>query len=432
MTSLEKSSKYLVTITHEGKEFSVCESSIDWDEKLKSRIYSIKESQLSRQGRVAYFNVREILKSKDASFKNCENLFLTIESIIKEKHLTLTSDDIAKIKYFIYKDLFGFGPIEGLIRDDSIKEIVIDYPRTHINIFYDSIGILPTNITLPTSIDIDILKEKFKNRSINQYETNDYFYGLTPEGFLMFCDKSEKSILIRKLENKYNLLKYIFNSDMTTPEMVSYLINFIKRGKSIIIIGEKYCGKKALANAIINLLPSDTSIISFEETPSLILNKIKWIPEILDTHSLPNETIKSRLRTKANVILIENLKYAEKLIDFESSKIMLIDDFSISSALRKITNGPLYLPNFKILNFDIIIYMTKERVNNKELPKIQRISEIIDIKDGSLKISNIWDYNPIHKKYKINKSKLISKLGKSALENMKKDTKSIKYLLRKK
>jgi len=412
MTSLEKSSKYLVTITHEGKEFSVCESSIDWDEKLKSRIYSIKESQLSRQGRVAYFNVREILKSKDASFKNCENLFLTIESIIKEKHLTLTSDDIAKIKYFIYKDLFGFGPIEGLIRDDSIKEIVIDYPRTHINIFYDSIGILPTNITLPTSIDIDILKEKFKNRSINQYET--------------------KSILIRKLENKYNLLKYIFNSDMTTPEMVSYLINFIKRGKSIIIIGEKYCGKKALANAIINLLPSDTSIISFEETPSLILNKIKWIPEILDTHSLPNETIKSRLRTKANVILIENLKYAEKLIDFESSKIMLIDDFSISSALRKITNGPLYLPNFKILNFDIIIYMTKERVNNKELPKIQRISEIIDIKDGSLKISNIWDYNPIHKKYKINKSKLISKLGKSALENMKKDTKSIKYLLRKK
>ncbi len=247
-----------------------------------------EKSEIDRFKDAVYNEVVLNMKAESAATKNISDNELSerVESLtdhfIEEKIASLggkhdATIPIAEIRKEIVQDILHLGPLEPLIADDNISEImVISYDTIYVEkkgrislcqrYFRDPEHLLTVieRIVSPIGRRIDESSPLVDARLHDGSRVNAVIPPITPDGACLTIRKFGKAV--------FTVDKLVAMGSMTT-EMGKFLEACIKIRKNIVVSGGTGSGKTSLLNALSNFLPSDERIITIEDSLELKLQQ---------------------------------------------------------------------------------------------------------------------------------------------------------------
>lgn len=216
---------------------------------------------------------REVLNYLAESKTEQKDLEFFIMQILKQKYPYLTQIQINSIIKDIINDINGLGPIQPLLEDPTINEIIV--------IRYDNIWIEKEGKLRPTDIRFESEEELRKvidkillplGRRVD--ETQPYVNA-------RLKDKSRVNIVIppikfdgatmciRKFSTKTFTLEDYISKNSMSPEMAQFLKACVIARKNIIVSGGTGSGKTTLLNCLSQYIPEDEAIVTIEDNLEL-------------------------------------------------------------------------------------------------------------------------------------------------------------------
>ncbi len=208
-----------------------------------------------------------------------EELFSTI---LAEENIVLTRGDRKRLFDAIVAEILGYGPLEPLLADDSITEIMVNGPY---NIYVERAGnLIRTNITFEDEDHVlrvlDRIVAPLGRRVDESSPTVD---ARLPDGSrvnavirpIALCGPT---ITIRKFSKRPFTVKDLIGFGSMTPEIAEFLRAAVIARLNIVVSGGTGSGKTTLLNVLSSFIPDDERIVTIENAAELRLNQEHVVP----------------------------------------------------------------------------------------------------------------------------------------------------------
>ncbi len=178
-----------------------------------------------------------------------------------------------KIVQDLLQEFLGFGPIEPLMADPLITEIMINGPE---QVFIEKAGRLEkTNIKFRSEEQLEYYIEKILTpvgKMVNELE---------PYVDAQLRDGSRINVVIPPISGKYPVVtirkfwEKVWNlydlqkMEVMNPTVREFLDNVVKGRRNVIICGGAGAGKTTLLNALARSIPEDERVIVIEEVSEI-------------------------------------------------------------------------------------------------------------------------------------------------------------------
>jgi len=246
------------------------------------------------------------------------------KSVIEELNLPLSIDSRQKLVQVVEDEILGLGPLEGLMRDNTISEIMVNGAKT---IFVEQGGKLQLS---PVTFDDDAHVMKIIDRIVT-------FVGRridesSPLADARLADGSRVNIIIpplaldgptitiRRFPADPLTLEGLVGFKALSPGMAEFLKAIVTTGKNILISGGTGSGKTTLLNALSAFIPANERILTIEDAAELQLQQRHVIrletrpANIEGTGEISQrELVKNALRMRPDRIVIGEVRGAEAM-----------------------------------------------------------------------------------------------------------------------
>ncbi len=233
---------------------------------LKARVQSKLMSELDNQS---------LDVTKKAQVRaHIEELF---NSILADESLVLSRAERQRLFEAIVADILGFGPLEILLADDSVSEIMVNGPK---NVFVEQKGNLSR---APVTFDDDEHVMRIIERIVAPLgrridEASPLVDARLPDGSrvnavirpLALCGPT---ITIRKFAKKPMSVEDLIRFGSMTKEIAEFMRACIIGRLNIIVSGGTGSGKTTLLNVLSSFIPNDERIITVENAAELQLRQ---------------------------------------------------------------------------------------------------------------------------------------------------------------
>jgi pilus assembly protein CpaF len=242
----------------------------------------------------------------------------------RQSGVNLTDEQTRQLYDMVMDELFGFGPIEPLLRDDSISEVMVNGPRS---VYVEQKGKL-TLTSVRFANDEHVLKvidriiRPLGRRIDRKWPMVD---ARLPDGsrvnaIIPPCAIDGPSITIRKFAKKKLTVEDLIRFGSMTPEMAEFLRACVVSRLNIIVAGGAGSGKTTLLNVLSNFIPSDERIVTIEDSAELKLAQEHVVrleskpPEIDGTGRVTiNDLVINSLRMRPERIVIGECRGGETM-----------------------------------------------------------------------------------------------------------------------
>jgi pilus assembly protein CpaF len=242
----------------------------------------------------------------------------------RQSGVNLTDDQTRHLYDMVMDELFGFGPIEPLLRDDSITEVMVNGPRA---VYVEQKGkITLTQVRFANDEHvlkvIDRIIRPLGRRIDRKWPMVD---ARLPDGsrvnaIIPPCAIDGPSITIRKFAKKKLTVEDLIRFGSMTPEMAEFLRACVVSRLNIIVSGGTGSGKTTLLNVLSNFIPSDERIVTIEDSAELKLGQEHVVrleskpPEIDGTGRVTiNDLVINSLRMRPERIVIGECRGGETM-----------------------------------------------------------------------------------------------------------------------
>jgi pilus assembly protein CpaF len=232
---------------------------------------------------------------------------LVAELLLAEK-ITLNVREQAALVGILVDDMVGLGPIEPLLADDSITEIMVNGPKqVYVErdgriepsgvVFHDDRHVMNAAIRIASRIGrrIDESSPYCDARLEDGSRVNIVVPPLALDG---------PTITIRKFAKKKFTLEGLTERGSLSPEMQAVLMVAGRAGVNVLISGGTGSGKTTLLNAISETIDADERVVTIEDAAELQLQQ---------PHVVRLETRPANLEGKGEVAMRELLKNALRM-----------------------------------------------------------------------------------------------------------------------
>jgi pilus assembly protein CpaF len=248
-----------------------------------------------------------------------------IENLLqKETNLPLTRDQRARFVQELIDEILGLGPIEELMRDPTVNEIMVNSPD-HVYIeragklvltklrFRDDDQIVQVikRIVAPIGRRIDESVPLVDARLKDGSRVNAIIPPLAVSG---------PTLTIRRFAKKPFTGEQLIRMGSTTPELLDFMASCVKIRKSIVISGGTGTGKTTFLNLLSSFIPSEERIITVEDTAELKLEQEHWVrlesrpPNVEGKGEVTiRDLVKNCLRMRPDRIVVGECRGAEAL-----------------------------------------------------------------------------------------------------------------------
>ena len=236
----------------------------------------------------------------------------------------LSRDDRDRLAHEITDDILGYGPLERLLTDDSISEIMVNGP--------DEIWIERQGRLYETTVRFndDSHLRRIINKVVAQVgrrvdESSPMVDARLPDGsrvnvIIPPLSLSGPLLTIRKFSNKRLQLDDMARIGTLTPEAIDFLTRCVHAELNILISGGTGTGKTTLLNALSASIPDTDRIVTIEDAAELQLNQ----RHVLRLESRPKniegegeiairELVRNSLRMRPDRIIVGEVRGAEAL-----------------------------------------------------------------------------------------------------------------------
>jgi len=216
-----------------------------------------------------------------------DDLAVRLDRIIDTEDVILTEDQRVTLKRSVLDRILGLGPLEPLLEDNSITEIMVNDPS---NIFVERNGRLEL-------VDINFRDEAQLRHIINRIvapigrridESSPLVDARLPDGsrvnaIIPPLAIGGPALTIRKFSREPFTLDRLVELGTINHEMAEFLETCIQGRVSLIISGGTGSGKTTTLNALGLCIPYDERIITIEDAAELQLRR----PHIISLESRP-------------------------------------------------------------------------------------------------------------------------------------------------
>nr|WP_237260195.1 CpaF family protein [Thermogutta terrifontis] len=241
------------------------ETRLSFDE-LKQRIHSklVDKLDLSKIGQLE----GEVLRRE---------IRLLVEHLCDSENTMLNRSERERLIDEVLDETFGLGPLESLLKDPTISDILINGPK---NVYVERRGKLEkTNVTFRDNEHLlQIIDRIISKVGRRVDETCPMVDARMPDGsrfnaIIPPLALDGPAVSIRRFGRNPLKLEDLLNLKALTPEMVMLLEGAIKARLNIIIAGGTGSGKTTLLNVLSSFIPNNERIVTIEDAAELQLQQ---------------------------------------------------------------------------------------------------------------------------------------------------------------
>jgi len=206
--------------------------------------------------------------------RTIQNLF---EQILVEENIVLSRPERARLFEQIAAEILGFGPLQSLLEDDTITEVMVNGPK---NIYIERKGkIHRVPITFESNDHVMRVIDRIVaplGRRID--ESSPYVDARLPDGSRVNAVIPPISLVgpvltIRKFSKNPITVEQMIQFGSITEEAVQFLKACVEARLNIVISGGTGSGKTTLLNVLSGFIPGDERIITIENAAELQLRQ---------------------------------------------------------------------------------------------------------------------------------------------------------------
>ena len=294
---------------------------LDRDLKRKQRMSDIK-LELHR-ALLDNLNLAALEHASEQDLRSEINEIST--EILSEKAIVLNREDRNQLNSELYDEVTGLGPLETLLKDDSINDILVNGPQ---QIFVERDGKLQlTDVTFKDERHLLRIIDKIVSavgRRVD--ESNPYVDARLKDGSRFNAMVSPIAVdgslvSIRKFKKDKLGIDDLVGFGAFSEEMAAYLQAAVATRLNIIVSGGTGSGKTTTLNALSSFIDNDERILTIEDTAELQLQqthvgRMESRPPNVEGKGevSPRDCLKNALRMRPDRIIVGETR-GEEVID---------------------------------------------------------------------------------------------------------------------
>src|SRR5438270_7988002 len=254
-----------------------------------------------------------------------EKIVELAEEYFRSTAMTMTKADKERLVDSVLDDVLGLGPLEALLADPSITEIMANHPK---QIYVEKSG-------EPTLSAVTFESER-QMRRVNDRIVS--LVGRRVDESTPICDARLKDgsrvnvvippialkgpcLTIRKFaKEKWGPADVVNRFHSSSPELMTFLQHCVRARFNILVSGGTGSGKTTLLNILSSFIPETERLITCEDAAELQLQQPHWIqlesrpPNVEGKGAVPiRELVKTCLRMRPDRIIVGECRGGEAL-----------------------------------------------------------------------------------------------------------------------
>jgi pilus assembly protein CpaF len=335
---------------------------------------------------------------------------------IAERHLPISGYDLGNIVEEVVDELIGYGPLESLIKDDRINDILVNGPK---KIFIERDGRLEAT-TLQFIDDEHVLRVIRRilahfGRRID--EASPMVDARLPDGSRVNAIINPLALdgpclSIRKFRKHPLLSGELLQHGTLDNEMLAFLTAAVERRCNLIVSGGTGAGKTTLLNVLSRFIPHSERIVTIEDAAELQLEhghvvRLETRPSNIDGSGEINarELVKNSLRMRPDRIVLGEVR-GEEVMDMLQAMNTGHDGcmstvhanspedamlrFEMLAGLAKFQGSENTLRKMIAAAIELIVQIA--RMPNGQR-KVVSITEIVGVRDGHFVLNELYAYD---------------------------------------
>ena len=274
---------------------------------------------------------RQLIDRLDlASLENVENEFLqqqvdrVVRTLLKEQDLRLSPTDEERLVKEIRDETFGLGPIEPLLHDPEISDILVN---TYRQVFVERRGKLElTNVTFRDDQHLRVIIDRIVSRVGRRVdEASPYVDARLPDGsrvnaIIPPLALDGPLLSIRRFAVKALTMQDFINYGTISEPMALVLQGIVRARLNVLISGGTGSGKTTTLNIMSGYIPPDERIVTIEDSAELQLQQ----PHVVRLETRPpniegkgqvtaRDLVRNSLRMRPDRIVVGEVRSEEVL-----------------------------------------------------------------------------------------------------------------------
>lgn len=378
---------------------------VDEYAELKGKIHKQFIENVNQQD-INLFNIKE---------EQEEQLTKIMESIIEAMAANISRAERSRLLKEVYNDVMGLGPLEPLLNDSEITEIMVNGPyRVYVerkgklelsnvvfrddNHVYNIINRIVTSVGRRIDEASPMVDARLKDGS--------RFNAVIPPLSLI-----GPSMTIRKFFKKPLTAADLIKFNSISPKMVSFLEACVKGRLNIIVSGGTGSGKTTLLNVLSSCIPNNERIVTIEDAAELQLMQ----DHVVTLESRPpnlegagqitiRDLVRNSLRMRPDRIIVGEVRSGETLDMLQAMNTG--HDGSLTTAHANsprelmsrletmVLMSGMELPIRAIREqihsaIDIVVHQQRLRDGSR---KVVNITEVVGMEGDTITLQDIYNY----------------------------------------
>src|SRR5437588_2492657 len=254
-----------------------------------------------------------------------EKIFELAEEYFRSTAMTMTKNDKERLVESVLDDVLGLGPLEALLADPNITEIMANHPK---QIYVEKSG-------EPILSSVTFESERQMRQVIDRIVS---LVGRRVDESTPICDARLKdgsrvnvvippialkgpALTIRKFaKEKWGPADIVHRFHSSSPEIMTFLRSCVRARLNILVSGGTGSGKTTLLNTLSSFIPENERLITCEDAAELQLQQPHWIqlesrpPNVEGKGAVPiRELVKTCLRMRPDRIIVGECRGGEAL-----------------------------------------------------------------------------------------------------------------------
>lgn len=332
-----------------------------------------------------------------------------------QQAVALSPEDREVMVREIMDEIYGFGPIEPLMRDPDVSDVLINGPDS---VFVERNGRLErTDVRFANQEHLLHFIQRLVGRAGRRIdEVSPMVDAKLPDGSRLNAvipplALRGPTVSIRRFKNRVLLLEDMVRLGSLTPEMADFLVACVRGRLNLVISGGTGAGKTTLLNNLSRFIPETERVVTIEQTAELQLQQKDVVA--LETRP-PNvegrgeitqrDLVKNSLRMRPDRVIVGEARGGEVLDmlqamntghDGSMSTVHAndtrdaLDRMELMIALSGVELPTLIARQYLASAIQILVHITRLSTGER---KVVRISELCGCHDGVYQIEDIYVY----------------------------------------
>jgi flagellar protein FlaI len=335
--------------------------------------------------------------------------------LIQSELPRLPKNDVDILVGILSQESLGLGPMEFMLKDNDLEEIVINNAKEPIWVYHRTHGWLKTTVIMGEESKIynysAQIGRKVGTQITNLHPLMDAYLttGDRANATLFPISSKGNTLTIRKFARRPWTITDFIETKTISPEVAAFLWLAIQFEMNIVCTGGTASGKTSFLNVLCMFIPPNQRILSIEDTREIQLPPfLHWVPLTTRPPNIEGkgevtmlELMINALRMRPDRMIVGEIrrsKEAEVLFEAINTGHSVYSTLHANTAeetLKRLINPPINIPLSLLTSLQLIAVMHRDR--RKNIRRVLEITELIPsggLDEMKIELNNIFRWVP--------------------------------------